>query len=654
MAAGGPKRVMWFTLVQLAVYLVMLTVATRWGLVAVCVAVGIFRWGVLASSYRLLLGHLGVPTRQLVVDAGPAMSGLAALLGLGFAVLEGAGAIGLADAPAAVLAGFAGLVAYAVVLRLCSRSSGTTSSGSRPASRSRPARSPCACRAATASPSRPRPFPDDGPLGPSPRARTPRRWPPPPSSAAASARCCASRRPGAACVVLNYHRDRDAGRLAAGPRPVERDARGLRRPGRLPRAQLRRRRAGGHRARAPAGRQVLITFDDGYRDNYDRAPCRSSAPTARRPRSSSPPASSTAHALAWWDEVAWMVRTSARERICVDGVAVALDSPAAPRPWPPSWTGQDAARQRPRGLPRPPRAGDRHGPRPGRRGRRAVDDVAHGARAARRRDDRRRAHRQPPDPRATSTPTPSARRSCGCRARLHAELGIPMRWFSYPNGDRGSFDARTRALLAEAGVELAFSFDGGFVRRGAAVGPLRRPADRGRPADRRRRLRRDRDPARRCSSARWPGAGDDRPPRRAALGAVAAAAALGGLRRARGDVRARDRDDGPGPEGSGAPSTSTRTRRRPVRRPAPGRPPPRSAATPWCSLDRAVDVSAVGRDRPRAPRLLPAPDDPGRAPHALRDDPLGPERDRDAHRLHRDELELLALPGPALRRARAT
>ena len=43
----------------------------------------------LASSYRLLLGHLGVPTRQLVVDAGPAMSGLAALLGLGFAVLEG-------------------------------------------------------------------------------------------------------------------------------------------------------------------------------------------------------------------------------------------------------------------------------------------------------------------------------------------------------------------------------------------------------------------------------------------------------------------------------------------------------------------------------------------------------------------------------------
>src|SRR3954468_17834278 len=55
-----------------------------------------------------------------------------------------------------------------------------------------------------------------------------------------------------------------------------------------------------------------------------------------------------------------------------------------------------------------------------------------------------------------------------CRARLEAELGIPMRWFSYPNGDRGSFDARTRANLAEAGGEVAFGFDGGFVRRGAA------------------------------------------------------------------------------------------------------------------------------------------------------------------------------------------
>jgi peptidoglycan/xylan/chitin deacetylase (PgdA/CDA1 family) len=62
-----------------------------------------------------------------------------------------------------------------------------------------------------------------------------------------------------------------------------------------------------------------------------------------------------------------------------------------------------------------------------------------------------------------------------CRARLEAELGIPMRWFSYPNGDLSSFDARTRAIVREAGVELAFSFEGGFVRHGARWDPYALP-----------------------------------------------------------------------------------------------------------------------------------------------------------------------------------
>ena len=117
-AAGDPKRVMRFTFVQLAVYIAMIAVATRWGLVAVCVAVGIFRWGVLTASYRVLLHRLGVPVRQLVVDAGPAGAGLVALLGVGVAVLEGAGALGLGAAVGATLAGGAGLVAYAVALRV--------------------------------------------------------------------------------------------------------------------------------------------------------------------------------------------------------------------------------------------------------------------------------------------------------------------------------------------------------------------------------------------------------------------------------------------------------------------------------------------------------------------------------------------------------
>ena len=116
-AAGEPRRVMRFTFLQLAVYAAIVAVATRWGLVAVCIGVGLFRWGVLAASYRVLLTRLGVPVRQLVVDAGPAVAGLAALLGVGVAVLEGAGAAGIGATVAACLAGFCGLAAYAAALR---------------------------------------------------------------------------------------------------------------------------------------------------------------------------------------------------------------------------------------------------------------------------------------------------------------------------------------------------------------------------------------------------------------------------------------------------------------------------------------------------------------------------------------------------------
>jgi peptidoglycan/xylan/chitin deacetylase (PgdA/CDA1 family) len=51
-----------------------------------------------------------------------------------------------------------------------------------------------------------------------------------------------------------------------------------------------------------------------------------------------------------------------------------------------------------------------------------------------------------------------------CRRRLEAELGVDMKLFAYPVGRPDSFDARTRACLARAGVELAFSLHGGYVR----------------------------------------------------------------------------------------------------------------------------------------------------------------------------------------------
>jgi peptidoglycan/xylan/chitin deacetylase (PgdA/CDA1 family) len=51
-----------------------------------------------------------------------------------------------------------------------------------------------------------------------------------------------------------------------------------------------------------------------------------------------------------------------------------------------------------------------------------------------------------------------------CAERLGEELGEPMRWFAYPVGGRDTFTSATKEILRNRGVELAFSFYGGFVR----------------------------------------------------------------------------------------------------------------------------------------------------------------------------------------------
>lgn len=53
----------------------------------------------------------------------------------------------------------------------------------------------------------------------------------------------------------------------------------------------------------------------------------------------------------------------------------------------------------------------------------------------------------------------------GCAERLRQELGGRMRWFSYPVGSRASFTPETEHILETEGVELAFSFYGGLGRR---------------------------------------------------------------------------------------------------------------------------------------------------------------------------------------------
>jgi peptidoglycan/xylan/chitin deacetylase (PgdA/CDA1 family) len=62
---------------------------------------------------------------------------------------------------------------------------------------------------------------------------------------------------------------------------------------------------------------------------------------------------------------------------------------------------------------------------------------------------------------ATLTAERQREEIAGSVQRLRAELDEPVDLFSYPVGARTSFDATTRALLAETGVRRAFSFYGG-------------------------------------------------------------------------------------------------------------------------------------------------------------------------------------------------
>src|SRR5262245_32303225 len=74
------------------------------------------------------------------------------------------------------------------------------------------------------------------------------------------------------------------------------------------------------------GRYALITFDDGYRDNYEVA-----FPILQRERVPAVFFVATGFLdhprLPWWDEIAWMVRTSRRASIEWTGGEIPFDEP---------------------------------------------------------------------------------------------------------------------------------------------------------------------------------------------------------------------------------------------------------------------------------------------------------------------------------------
>jgi peptidoglycan/xylan/chitin deacetylase (PgdA/CDA1 family) len=237
--------------------------------------------------------------------------------------------------------------------------------------------------------------------------------------------------------------------------------------------------------RRRAGRFSLVTFDDGYRDNYERA-----FPILKRKGLPATFFISTGFIdrprAAWWDDVAWMVKRSA---------FATLDL----RPWiaEPLAVSGGEPRDSSVGEVEPRRSLDRadvirrilkvYKGLPEEQTPKFLEAVATATGsgrcpAAAARDNwmtwpmLREMHAagmaiggHTVDHPILSRCTPERQRQeiFGCGERLKHELGIPMLWFAYPRGKRDSFTQETRQCLKEASVQWAFSYYGGFQRFGS-------------------------------------------------------------------------------------------------------------------------------------------------------------------------------------------
>ncbi|MCX6550825.1 MAG: polysaccharide deacetylase family protein [Acidobacteria bacterium] len=214
------------------------------------------------------------------------------------------------------------------------------------------------------------------------------------------------------------------------------------------------------------GRFVLITFDDGYLDNYQTA-----FPILKRHRVPATFFVATGFVdnprLSWWDEVAWMARTSPKSGIeagrWLSG-PVLFDDPdresavgvllQAYKAMPSDSTDEflgylaDAT-----GSGRFDEGVNGHWW--------MTWDMLREMRAAGMVIGGHTVNH----PVLAQLPV---ERQCaeieGCGRRLAEELGEPMRHFSYPVGERYSFTSATRACLQKAGVRYAFSYYGGTRR----------------------------------------------------------------------------------------------------------------------------------------------------------------------------------------------
>jgi peptidoglycan/xylan/chitin deacetylase (PgdA/CDA1 family) len=230
------------------------------------------------------------------------------------------------------------------------------------------------------------------------------------------------------------------------------------------------------------GRRVVVTVDDCYRDSYELAfPVFAAHGVQATFFLTSGFLDGTA--IPWWDEVAWMVNSSTRERLNPSrwwATALPLQGRAA------SATATELVRVR-RGL-------------DPKRGEEMLDDLAAATGSGRRPRERGEEfitweHAREMAAAGMSLgghtdthPVLATLSEEGQRAeiergldRIATELGERPATFAYPVGLQGTFDSSTKAALAACGVSLAFSNYGGYTRRSnwdplelrrVGVGPL--------------------------------------------------------------------------------------------------------------------------------------------------------------------------------------
>jgi peptidoglycan/xylan/chitin deacetylase (PgdA/CDA1 family) len=215
-----------------------------------------------------------------------------------------------------------------------------------------------------------------------------------------------------------------------------------------------------------SGRYALITFDDGYADNYTAA-----YPVLRRhgvPATFFVATGFLDHPrLSWWDEIAWMIRTSPAARIEVRpwlSDPVVFDEPDR----------EEAVRTLLRAyktMPAEATAQYMDALAEATGSGRADQSAANGLWMTWDMVREMRSTGMTIGGHTVNHPVlaqlPRERQEleiAHCARRLAEELGEPMRYFSYPVGYRASFTDDTREFLRASGVRFAFSYYGGYRR----------------------------------------------------------------------------------------------------------------------------------------------------------------------------------------------